>query len=186
LVFVLQTNSNSVGSLGGGIGYSGVPNSVGIEFDTWFNGSGFGDPDGNHVAINTEGDLNPNFGVASVPTRMNDGDLWYAWVDYNGGTNELEVRLDDSSTRPVAPLLSAVLDLPTILGSTNAFVGFTSGTGSAYGDHDIESWVFRDNYEPIVTPPNGVPEGGNAWAIFGLALGTIALMRRKMIRTRAA
>lgn len=33
LVFVVQTNSNKVGG-GGGIGYQGIPNSVGVELDT--------------------------------------------------------------------------------------------------------------------------------------------------------
>src|SRR4029078_639193 len=35
LVFVLQTVSNNVGAAGGGIGYSGISPSLGIEFDTY-------------------------------------------------------------------------------------------------------------------------------------------------------
>jgi Bacterial lectin len=35
LVFVVQTVSNNVGGIGGGIGYDGIANSVGIEFDTY-------------------------------------------------------------------------------------------------------------------------------------------------------
>jgi len=31
LTFVVQTNSSNVGGLGGGIGYQGIPNSVGID-----------------------------------------------------------------------------------------------------------------------------------------------------------
>ncbi|MDX1812968.1 MAG: hypothetical protein R3240_13520, partial [Gammaproteobacteria bacterium] len=35
LVFVVQTVANNVGGAGGGIGYQGIGNSVGIEFDTY-------------------------------------------------------------------------------------------------------------------------------------------------------
>lgn len=43
IAFVLQTVNNNVGGLGGGLGYLGIANSVGIEFDTYNNGSGAGD-----------------------------------------------------------------------------------------------------------------------------------------------
>jgi hypothetical protein len=43
--------------------------------------------------------------------------------------------------RPAAPTLSqAGIGLAALLGGTSAHVGFTSGTGSAFGDHDILSW----------------------------------------------
>ena len=36
---------------------------------------------------------------------LNDGNIWYAWVDYNG-TN-LELRLSETiNTRPVTPYLT--------------------------------------------------------------------------------
>lgn len=169
IVFAVQTNSNTTGGAGGGIGYLGIPNSVGVEFDTWDNGPGAGDPDGNHVSIDKGGALSPNLGTASVATRMNDGQIWYAWIDYDGPNDELEVRLSTNGTRPVAPLLQATVDLTSELGSTNAFVGFTSGTGAAYGDHDILSWEFRDDFEPV----GSVPDGGTT-ALLGL-IGFVGL-----------
>ncbi|RYD26395.1 MAG: PEP-CTERM sorting domain-containing protein [Verrucomicrobiaceae bacterium] len=184
LVFVVQTNSNSVGGIGGGIGYSGIPNSLGIEFDSWNNGLGLGDPDGNHVAIDTGGSLAPNLGAAPVTgARLNNGDIWYAWVDYDGTTDSLEVRLGDTSTRPLSALLSATVDLTGVLGSTNTFVGFTSGTGAAYNDHDLLSWEFRDDYNPVINPPTeSVPEGGGTLSI--LMLGLSGLMIGKKFNSR--
>ena len=38
--------------------------------------------------------------TAVVGTRMNDGNVWYSWVDYDGSTHDLEVRLSQSSSRP--------------------------------------------------------------------------------------
>ena len=43
LVFVVQTNANNVGGAVGGIGYLGMSNSLGVEFDTYDNGTGFGE-----------------------------------------------------------------------------------------------------------------------------------------------
>lgn len=183
LVFVVQTNSNSVGSAGGGIGYSGISNSLGIEFDTYDNGGGLGDPNGNHVAINTGGNLSSPLGVQTVANRLNDGNLWYAWVDYDGNTDNLEVRLGNSATRPASALLSTNVDLTTVLGGTNAYVGFTSATGSGFGNHDIVSWEFRDDFSPVTNPPTGqVPEGGRTLVTLSLGLLGLALLRPLALR----
>ena len=107
IVFVVQTLANNVGSSGGGLGYMNISNSVGIEFDTWYNA---GDPafdpqlppgqhnpngttgDGNHVAINFNGNLvDPLY--AHVTDPLNNGNVWYAWIDYKGVTENLELRL---------------------------------------------------------------------------------------------
>ena len=37
IAFIVQTLTNNVGANGGGMGYYGVTNSVGVEFDTWCN-----------------------------------------------------------------------------------------------------------------------------------------------------
>jgi hypothetical protein len=48
--------------------------------------------------------------------------------------------------------LSYQEDLSQLLGSTDAYVGFTSGTGAEYADHDVLAWDFSNCYAP-----NGVP-----------------------------
>lgn len=158
IVFVVQTVANTAGGSGGGIGYLGLPSSVGAEFDTWDNGTGLGDPNGNHVAIDLGGVFSPANLAAAVADRMNDGDVWYAWVDYNGPTDQLEVRLSMNASRPAGALVSRDVDLVGVLGSESAFAGFTSGTGAAGGYHDILSWTFVNDFDPI--DPNPVPEPG--------------------------
>jgi len=54
LVFVVQPNSTGAGSGGQGIGYQGLGNSVGVEFDTWQN-MGNHDPSSNHAGIDLNG-----------------------------------------------------------------------------------------------------------------------------------
>lgn len=165
IVFVVQTVSNTAGGAGGGIGYSGISKSVGVEFDTWDNGAGLNDPDGNHLGIDLGGGFNGP--TASIATRMNNGEDWYAWVDYNGATQVVEVRLSQTNVRPGAATLTRTADLVNVLQQTNAYIGFTSGTGAAGGYHDIVSWTFVDNYKPI-DGGGSVPEPGSLALLGGL------------------
>ncbi|MDG1057270.1 MAG: L-type lectin-domain containing protein, partial [Flavobacteriaceae bacterium] len=54
IAFVIQAISNNEGSLGGGIGYSGISPSLAIEFDTWWN-SGNDPTQDDHVALIANG-----------------------------------------------------------------------------------------------------------------------------------
>jgi hypothetical protein len=150
LTFTVQPNANTAGGAGGGIGYAGILNSVAIEFDTWNNGVVLGDPDGNHVGVDLNGSI-ASVATASVGTRMNNDAIWYAWVDYNGSV--LELRLNQANVRPAAPTLSHAVNLATVIGMNQAFVGFTSGTGAAFANHDILTWVFDNTFNPIGAAP---------------------------------
>ena len=75
-----------------------------------------------------------------VEPDFDDGLQWYVWIDYDGTT--LEVRANQTGFRPVAPLLTRDLDVPTIIDSDVAYVGFTSGTGADWGNHDIIDWSY--------------------------------------------
>lgn len=171
MVFVVQTVANSVGTGGGGIGYFGIPNSVGVEFDTFNNGLGLGDSDANHVAIDTGGSLASPVAYQNLDSlgQMDLGGIFYSWVDYDGTSDALEVRVNNSPSRPGAPTISATLDLPAILGSTTAFVGFTSGTGAASDNHDVLNWDFRQTFNPV-----GVPEAISSLPTLMLTFGAMA------------
>jgi len=148
IVFVVQSEDAGVGSLGGGIGFDGISNSVGVEFDTFTNGSE-NDPSSNHVGIVTEGDVNHGSGApftVDVSPDFDDGNVWFAWIDYDGTT--LEMRTNQSGVRPSEALLSRALDIPSILGQQTAFVGFTSATGNGFGNHDILDWRYTAIPEP--------------------------------------
>ena len=70
------------------------------------------------------------------------------------------------------PDLTCVLDLPTILGQDDAYIGFTSGTGADYGNHDILAWEYRDEFDPVQSVPAHV-----TGLVFGLALLGLSRVR---------
>lgn len=172
LVFAVQTVSNTSGGNGGGIGYQGLPKSVGVEFDNWFNGP-YGDVNDNHVGIDLNGNIQSMVQNDNPGFALDSGKDLFAWVDYNGKTDTLEVRLNSTGVRPGAAILSYIVDLTDILETPDAFVGFTSGTGAAFANHDVISWEFRDTYKPI-----DIPEPASQ-ALFGSALVGLWVTRRR-------
>jgi hypothetical protein len=169
LAFVIQPVSSGLGGLGGGLGYEGISPSVAVEFDTFQNGW---DPDNSHVAITQNGDVTSHLALFSTGSpKLQNGNQKFAWVDYNG--TALEVRLSESSTRPASPVLTRVLNVPSILGTTNAFIGFTGATGSAFLNHDLIGFEYVTTFAPI----GGVPEPSSV-ALLSSALVALAMLRR--------
>ncbi|MFT6927224.1 MAG: hypothetical protein ACJAZP_002853 [Psychromonas sp.] len=168
-VFVIQTQDDEIESVTGGMGYQGIKQSIGIEFDTWANkgqdgykgkghlhhhGKGHSkDNNGNHIGLNINGSVISTKQV-NLPNRLNDGNIWFVWIDYSGVSELLEVRLAFENIRPAQATLSYSLDLSSIIQTDNAYVGFTSETNASSNIHDILNWQFINTYSPIGDVPD--------------------------------
>ncbi|MDA0326731.1 MAG: gliding motility-associated C-terminal domain-containing protein [Bacteroidetes bacterium] len=131
IAFVIQAISNNEGSLGGGIGYSGISPSLAIEFDTWWN-SGNDPVQEDHVALIANGQpwvmsahsaYTPYVGV----NNLEDG-LWHPiLISWDGTDKTLSLTLDGAS------IFSVTIDIPTLFfnGDPNLYWGFTAATGGA-------------------------------------------------------
>lgn len=116
LAFVIQNSHAGISALGingGGIGFSGISNSLAVEFDTFFN-SGFHDPSVPHVSVMTRGQQpnSPDHALAqlgSTPVASLSG-AHTARILYAPGT--LSVFFDDL----VSPILTVSVDLAEIGG----------------------------------------------------------------------
>jgi len=176
LVFAVQTASSTVGGAGGGLGFAGIPRSLGVEFDTYDNGEAGGS---NHVGIDLNGSVDSVASTGQLDPDFDNGEKWYAWVDYDGTADLLQVRWSSAAIRPLTPGLSLVVDLPGVLGSSDAFVGFTAGTGAGVGEHNILSWAFVNEFVPDGVTP-AVPEPATqALMWLGLAATALAAERRR-------
>jgi hypothetical protein len=141
LTFVLQGQGpDAIGGDGWQLGYGGITPSLAVEFDTYNNGTD-DQSNSNHVAIDVNGVLGTVSQYNNLTTPMNNGAVWYAWVDYDGGARRLEVRLAETEVRPERPILAARLSLANLLGGGQLWAGFTAATGGAYELHDILSWT---------------------------------------------
>ncbi|MEH2449278.1 MAG: LamG-like jellyroll fold domain-containing protein [Nostoc sp.] len=156
--FVLQNSPAKVsakGSSGGNLGYGGtvtpITKSLAIKFDTSKNAT---DPNNNNIAVLRDGNVTAALATTSTvtdsnlgtPIDLNSGKPINAWIEYNGNTDKLDVFLSQNSTKlPTATTaLSNQIDLTSVLGS-QAFVGFTAGTGSRVYAQNINSQKFNSN-----------------------------------------
>lgn len=144
IVLVAQTVSASLGEVGGGMGYAGVPNSLAIEFDTWQNGW---DADDNHTGLLINGDVeHKDFPPVPLDAQLESGAVWYSWVDYDGET--LSLRLSRERRRPETALFLHTIDIPALLNGDAAYVGFASATGASHARHEILEWTYLERYAP--------------------------------------
>jgi hypothetical protein len=177
LAFVLAASPNGLGGAGAGMGYQGVPNSVIVEFDTYNNGwwDGYSN---NQVGLNTNGDIvtaSPSYVygqqtcVASAKAAgcLSNGNIWTATIGYDGTKMSVVLR-DEAMNVDFVALQDHVIDISSILGTNQAYAGFTAATGAWSEAHDILSWTLADT----AVIPTDLPEPGSVWM---LGLGMLGL-----------
>ncbi|MFK7818047.1 MAG: Calx-beta domain-containing protein [Planctomycetaceae bacterium] len=152
ITFTLQNDaagSNALGANAGNVGYAGISQSIAFEFDTWQNPW---DPSNNHTDLLRDGNIEDALATRVAPFDLNSGSTYYAWVQYDGDSDLLELYVDDDPVIPANPRISTTIDLAEVLGS-QAFLGFTGGTGGANNVQEIRSWEFASNSRLLPTPP---------------------------------
>ncbi|WP_028551684.1 S-layer homology domain-containing protein [Paenibacillus sp. UNC451MF] len=155
ITFTIQAQSNNAGAVGQGIGYGGIKPSFAVKYDTYEN-TALGDPSANYIGLAVNGDVNNKAGWYTTninSVNLSNGNDYYSWIDYDGATNNVKVYIGSSPTRPNTPVLNVTgIDLESIFqGKPGVYAGFTAATGGAMETHDILSWYFVNELDPIDT-----------------------------------
>jgi len=138
-----MSNTPGVGQSGDYFGWGAAfPNSVAVVFATLSDPTDSAVP---YTAIALNGDPTVLL-VNSKNTRVfSNGGTWYCWVDYNGGSQSLEIRLSSTSTRPTLSLIETNINLYNTLLQPEMYLGFGAGSSSSYSLPTILSWSFSVN-----------------------------------------
>jgi hypothetical protein len=141
MTFMIQGNTaSSLGGTGSGLGYRGIPASLAVEIDTY---AGSIDPDGNHLAVLTNGIVGNHRALHSPGFDLADGAVHTLWVDYDAVGQTLAVYLAQTpgSAKPSTPVMTSAVNLSAVVG-TQAFVGFSAGTGGLTNNHEVRNLTF--------------------------------------------
>jgi hypothetical protein len=194
--FVIQNDpqgNQAIGRGAGGLGYMYIHNSLAVEFDAFMNAGWYGDPDGNHVAVNasanvvgnlnvphhdcTNGELTapgyptdfPGVGCTSdpglivVPVSRPLNDGLIQMAEIVYSQNILSLYLNSDRMFSIPVDLSTLLDLQR---GTDAYIGFTAGDRNAFQNHDI---LFASVPEPTTI------------FLFSTGLAFLLLRRRRIM-----
>ena len=156
MTFTIQNdNIWAVGGAGGGLGYQGIPNSVAVKFDI-YNNAGEG-TDSTGLYTGGAAPTVPAIDLSSTGIVLLSGDLMHAHMVYDG-TN-LTMTLTDTVTNATVTEVFPV-NIPSLVGSSTAWVGFTGGTGGFAASQNVLSWSYVSPAQPFTAAPTFSPAGG--------------------------
>src|SRR6202022_1800741 len=161
LTFTLQNNSTTtIGGAGGNLGYGlTTAKSVAVKFDLYSN-NGEG-PDSTGLYLNGASPTTPAVDMTGSGIDLHSGDIFRVHMTYDG-TN-LVMTITDTTTS-AAFSISWPVNIPSTVGGTTAYAGFTGATGGYTSNQNILSW----------TMSSGTSSGGGTVATptFSPAAGT--------------
>jgi hypothetical protein len=144
--FTIQnTGITALGPAGGGLGYgpdtpggtAGIGKSIAVKFDLFSN-----DGEGtNSTGLYTNG-ASPTMPATAIGgnVSLHSGDILHAHVTYDGTT--LTLTLTDTTNTAETFTTSWPVNIPSIVGATTAFAGFTAGTGGSTATQEILTWTY--------------------------------------------
>ena len=138
MTFTLQNvGPGALGGDGGSLGYATLQRSVAIKFDT-FNNSGEGD-NSTGLYVNGATPTLPAVDLTGSGIDLHSEHFLKAQIVYDGA--HLTLTLTDLTTLATFSY-SWPINIPAIIGSPNAYVGFTGSGGTLSSSQKITSWTF--------------------------------------------
>ena len=153
--FTMQNaGTTALGNTGGGLGYGidpnggksgGIGKSVAVKFDLH---GAFA----NSTGVFTDGAAPsaPSVALTSSGISLESGHTIAAQLVYNGAT--LTLNLTDTVTGDTFSQAFPI-NIPSTVGASTAYVGFTGGTGGSTAIQNIKTWTFSSGTTQIATDP---------------------------------
>jgi hypothetical protein len=148
--FIIQNSSvNALGTSTGQPGYDGIPNSLAVEFDTFYNPQ-ISDPNNNHVGIQSCGTAPNSFDHGSscdlglqptLPITLADGNshkVQITYLPHTSGAGTFSIEIDSQHILSIGVNLATLLSL----NGNDAWVGFTAGSGADFEYGTVRNWTF--------------------------------------------
>ncbi len=147
--FTIQNASTSaVGGSGANLGYGGGSigaSSVALAFNIYNSGNY-----GSAFGVVSGGGL-PNTITNVSPVDLHNGDTYNVTAIYDGST--LSITMTDASDSSKTFHTTSSINIPQIIGASNALVGFTAATGTSVADQKISEWDYSGTNGPTVATP---------------------------------
>jgi hypothetical protein len=166
LTFTIQgVGSTAVGPNGGGLGYGaqivggtgGIAKSVAVKFDLFSNAH----EGNNSTGLYTNG-ASPTTPATPLGTGVNlqSAAVFAVHIGYDGSM--LTMSITDTVTN-ASFTASWPVNIPSVVGGSTAFVGFTGGTGHYTSVQDILTWTYISTATggqptaatPVISPATG-------------------------------
>jgi hypothetical protein len=139
MTFTIQgDNIWALGDPGGGLGYQGIANSVAVKFDLYSNAGEGNDSTG----LYTGGAAPTVPAVDLSSTRIQPAQRGHRWPrNWSMTGPHLTMTLTDTVTNGTVTEVFPV-NIPSIVGGSTAYVGFTGSTGSLTATQNVLSWTY--------------------------------------------
>jgi Na+/glutamate symporter len=116
-------------------------------------------------------------GFAAGAGCMSNGDIWTATISYNGTTLSMTLWDTTGEGSPFTVYSSQALNIAPFLGTANAYVGFTGGTGAGFEQQDILNWELSNT-----ATLTGTPEPATLGLVFAGIAGIALVKRRRSVQ----
>jgi hypothetical protein len=140
MTFVIQNQApDALGNAGGSLGYGGITPSFALAIDVNRGLAG--------AEFLTNGMVDSNYSQTNINTSLVNVPITVT-INYYGG-NELTATLTQAGNTDTLTYRFES-DLPTLLGGSTAWVGFTASTGDLVSFQKISNWTFAQLSPPDV------------------------------------
>jgi Legume lectin domain/Chitobiase/beta-hexosaminidase C-terminal domain len=173
MTFAIQNSgATALGPSGGGLGYGaplpggtpGIPTSVAIKFDLHSNAGEGSDSTG--LYTNGASPTIPAIDMANSPINLHSGDIFKVHITYDG--TWLLMTITDATTGK-SFVEAWPVNIPSVVGGSAAFIGFTGGTGTSTATQEIVSWTYAAGTPQMLEPVQYEPESA---ALFGASVSS--------------